>query len=570
MLLKALFKRFENISEHCATSLEIQNVIMNLITLMHDLTSQMKLKSALEFFSRLDSELKSFLSEAVEKLDRYYSISYELVCVARSKKYSIFHSVAIETSSIRRLSQSLNVDENLHSLTALQQILRSRTVVQAKALKFSLERCLRKSLQVILDDFRLIITNYYQFVKVHAEIQLLFFYELNSKRLRSRVIYFSKSACYLCHLFFKLHDQFYISRTHDRLYYKWTLPDWHSSLLEMRRRDFDVLLMQLSDVLKVKIRAVLEERSVRVNHSNESVLVMSAHWSSSNITQIVSSVSKSVVTLDLAQIQKQLSEVLDSIKSNHSIFSKVYVSSDFTNSDSHSFESSSQSELLIVAISFSSSSILMLHSSTQESITSRDLSSSDTLTDSLTTSSHTSLNPSFTATSKSYRDLTQDELVWSQISYSQIFINIDIIRLHLHLSCNIISFLNSDILSNLCWVRVKWLQDIDMKNINSQAVNVKDLAYDTEMKFHHDAACASTELHLRREEDVVSIKYTFDESRWEWKWLVRFIVCKLDQKQTRSSFFIRSLSFEEKKLTAKLHRQYHHEKSCQWKLLKSW
>ncbi len=234
--LKALFKRFEDISEHCATSLEIQNVIMNLITFMHDLTSQMKLKSALEFFSRLDSELKSFLSEAVKKLDQYYSISYELVCVARSKKYSIFHSVAIETSSIQRFSQSSDVDENLYSLTALQQILRSRTVVQAKALKFSLERCLKKSLQVILDDFRLIITNYYQFVKVHAEIQLLFFYELNLKRLQSRVICFSKSACYLCHLFFKLHDQFYISRTHDCLYYKWTLSDWQSLLLEMRRR----------------------------------------------------------------------------------------------------------------------------------------------------------------------------------------------------------------------------------------------------------------------------------------------------------------------------------------------
>lgn len=159
--LKALFKRFENISEHCAAFLEVQNVIMNLITFMHNLTLQMKLKSVLEFFSRLDFELKSFLSEAVEKLDRYYSINYELICVARSKKYFIFHNVAIKTSSIRRFSQSSNVNENLHSLTALQQILRSRTAVQAKTFKFSLKKCLRKSLQVILDDFRLIIANYY-------------------------------------------------------------------------------------------------------------------------------------------------------------------------------------------------------------------------------------------------------------------------------------------------------------------------------------------------------------------------------------------------------------------------
>jgi len=71
---------------------------------MHDLASQMKLKLAFEFFLKLDFELKSFLLEVIEKLDRYYLISYELVCVVRSKKYSIFHNVAIETSSIRRFS----------------------------------------------------------------------------------------------------------------------------------------------------------------------------------------------------------------------------------------------------------------------------------------------------------------------------------------------------------------------------------------------------------------------------------------------------------------------------------
>lgn len=33
--------------------------------------------------------------------------------------------------------------------------------MQAKALKLSLKKCLEKLLQVIFDDFRLIITNYY-------------------------------------------------------------------------------------------------------------------------------------------------------------------------------------------------------------------------------------------------------------------------------------------------------------------------------------------------------------------------------------------------------------------------
>ena len=512
--LEALFKRFEDIPKHRAASREVQDVAMDLITLMHDLASQMKLQSALES-SRLNSGFKSFLPEAVGKLGRYYSISYELVCAARSKEYSIFHSVAIETSPIRRPSQPSGVDENLHPLTALQQILRPRTVVQAKALNPSLERCLGKSLQVIHNDFRLIIADYYQFVKVHAEIQLLFFYELNPKRLRPRVICSSKSACYLCDLFFKLHGQFYIPRTHGRLYYKWTLPDWHNLLPETRRRDFDVLLMQLSDVLKVKVRAALERMPVRVNHPNESALVMPAHWSSSNITQIVPSVSESVATLDLAQTQKQLSEILDSMRSNRPISSEVPVSSRFTNSDPHSFEPSSQSELLTGAISFPSSSTLIPHSPAQESITPRGLPPPDTPTDPPTTSPHTPLNPSFTATPKPYHDLTQGKPAWSQISYPQLSINIGTTRLHLQLSCDITPRPNPDMLSNPCWVRVKWLQDTDVENISSQAVNVEDLTYDTEMKFHHGAACAPTELHLRRGEDVVSLKYTFDGPRRE-------------------------------------------------------
>ena len=527
--LEALFKKFEDISEHCATSPEVQDMAMDLITLMHELASQMKLKSALESSPRLDPVLKSFFPEAVGKLGRYYSISHELICVARSKEYSIFHSVAIGTSPIRRPSQFSGVDKNLHPLTVLQNILRPRTVMQSKALKPSLERCLGKPLQAIVDNFRLIIADYHRFVKVHAEIQLLFFYELNPGGLRPRVICSSKSACYLCNLFFKLHGQFYIPRTHGRLYYKWTLPDWHIILPEMRRRDFNVLLGQLSDILKVKVRVSLDRMPVRVNHPNESVVVVPAHWSSSNMTQAVPSISESVATLSLAQTQEQLPEILDNDISNLPIFSEIPVSSSFTKPDPHSFEISPQSELLTSAILPSSPGTLILHPPGQEPIIPRDLPPLDTSTDPpgqepitlrdlpppetshpSTTSPHTPLNPS------PYHDLTQGEPAWRQLSHPQISINIGIARLHLHLSCDINSFPNPDMPSNPsshCWVRVKWLQDNDSENINSQAVNVEDLPYDSEWELHHGATHTPTEFHLRRGEDVVSIKYTFDGPR---------------------------------------------------------
>ena len=281
--LKALFTKFEDIQEHSAASSMVQDVAMELIIQMHDLASQTKLRLALDSSKTLNPELKTFLPEAVGKLGRYYSISHELVGIARSEEYSIFNSITIETSPTPRPSRPLSVDKNVHPLTALQNILRPRSAEQSKLLKPSLERCLAKPIQVILDEFRLAITEYHKSVKVHAEIQLLFFYELNPERIRPRTICSSKSACYLCDLFFRLHGQYYVPRTHGRLYHRWTLPDWHILLPEMRCRDFDVLLRNFSDVLKVKVRVALDRGPERANHPNESILARSL----SPITQVL-------------------------------------------------------------------------------------------------------------------------------------------------------------------------------------------------------------------------------------------------------------------------------------------
>ena len=273
--LKALFMKFEDIQEHSAASSVVQDVGMELIAQMHDLASQTKLKLALNSSKTLTAELKAFLPEAVGKLGRYYSISHELVCVARSEENSIFNSIIIETAPTLRPSQPLNVDRNVHPVTTLQNILRPGSVVQSRSLKPSLERCLGKPIHVILDEFRLAIADYYKSVKVHAEIQLLLFYELNSERKRPRTICSSKSACYLCDLFFRLHGQYYVPKTHGRLYHRWALPDWHILLPEMRRRAFDVLLRNFGDVLKVKVRVALDRGPGRANHPNESTLVRS-------------------------------------------------------------------------------------------------------------------------------------------------------------------------------------------------------------------------------------------------------------------------------------------------------
>lgn len=60
--------------------------------------------------------------------------------------------------------------------------------------------------------------------KVHAEIQIVAYYEMNPTSLLPRVICSDKDACYLCNEFIKLHGKFYIPRTHGKLYPGWRVP----------------------------------------------------------------------------------------------------------------------------------------------------------------------------------------------------------------------------------------------------------------------------------------------------------------------------------------------------------
>ncbi|KAL4812263.1 hypothetical protein BDW67DRAFT_193752 [Aspergillus spinulosporus] len=60
--------------------------------------------------------------------------------------------------------------------------------------------------------------------KIHAEIQLIAYCELNMPRYKTRVICSSKDACFLCSSFIHMHGKVHIPRSHGRLYPGWRLP----------------------------------------------------------------------------------------------------------------------------------------------------------------------------------------------------------------------------------------------------------------------------------------------------------------------------------------------------------
>ncbi|KAE8440473.1 hypothetical protein EG329_007439 [Mollisiaceae sp. DMI_Dod_QoI] len=71
--------------------------------------------------------------------------------------------------------------------------------------------------------------------KIHAEIQLLFYSELETSKLPPRVLCSTKDACFLCNSFIRMFEKIHTPRCHGRLYPGWRLP-FSSRLKEMEER----------------------------------------------------------------------------------------------------------------------------------------------------------------------------------------------------------------------------------------------------------------------------------------------------------------------------------------------
>ncbi|TVY32390.1 hypothetical protein LSUB1_G008540 [Lachnellula subtilissima] len=156
--LKVLFVRLEHISDLTMERVNAEDIIRSIVKGAHEISKETGLSTALQTCSGNPS-LKHHLPEAFSKLGRYYSASLELVCAARDRTCRVFENIQVEPVEVLVPATSQEVAE----------------------------------------------------YKVHAEIQLLFFYELHLDIPRPRVICSSKSACYLCNLLFELHRGFDIS-----------------------------------------------------------------------------------------------------------------------------------------------------------------------------------------------------------------------------------------------------------------------------------------------------------------------------------------------------------------------
>jgi hypothetical protein len=86
--------------------------------------------------------------------------------------------------------------------------------------------------------------------KIHAEIQIVTWYDLHPSPHPPRVISSSKDACFLCNEFIRLHGQYHVPGSHGRLYPAWRWPniDGHE---EIQAR--------LNNVVEEKIVGIVRE-----------------------------------------------------------------------------------------------------------------------------------------------------------------------------------------------------------------------------------------------------------------------------------------------------------------------
>jgi hypothetical protein len=259
---------FERLEESDGKQVSLQH-LYDILSLARRFETQI-LATVLNHSRTTNSTLKEYLPRAIEKLGRYRVIATDLAKASRTKEHSLFRSITVRPIELpglqlgkRSLTGSLQGFERVWSRNAgdithglLHQV---REKANAKY-QTRIHTCGTPW-------------------KVHAEVQILMFYEQRPRQTLSRVICSSKSACYLCSLFLETHGKFVVPRTHGRIYDRWTLPSDTAFDSETAKSLLPVL-HRFNQAVEATIRKALNGELGRLAPPNDSVIALYEPWSS--------------------------------------------------------------------------------------------------------------------------------------------------------------------------------------------------------------------------------------------------------------------------------------------------
>ncbi|MCJ1249856.1 hypothetical protein MMC30_007082 [Trapelia coarctata] len=229
----------------------------------------------------VEEETKLRVRVTIQKLGRYYEVCLFLTAAA---KRPMFRKVQIEALPLLCPStrQPQGKDHQASLLNTLTRAL-PHSSSDTGALVQALETRSGQKFKTVEEIFQTMLKEKHP---IHAEIQLLYFYELNHIPRRPRVIASSKSACFLCNLFIRMHGKFYTPRTHGVLYHHWSLPGLETLALlsEQQRGDVGQLMHLFSLDIENLVQSKINEKKTVRRHPNESVVFFAPAWSTSSLS----------------------------------------------------------------------------------------------------------------------------------------------------------------------------------------------------------------------------------------------------------------------------------------------
>jgi hypothetical protein len=274
--LHSLFASLEAMATDEALSRVGLDVLLEIVVVARQLCSKNILELVLKS-SALGNDSQMCMARCIMKLARYSTASTFLMRAAN--KFSVFASIRVLIVKLPPPPiKSITSPESLQATITCSMFGPDEVETAVASLRARLQKKCPQSPDIENTIAGITSTKFV----VHAEIQLLIYYELNSSEPPPRVICSSKKACFLCNLFIRLHGKFIIPSTHGRLYEKWTFPESIESLPIDRAEKLGEVINRLSDFIKTELR--IEILKARKPHPApyESIMFASTVWTPPN------------------------------------------------------------------------------------------------------------------------------------------------------------------------------------------------------------------------------------------------------------------------------------------------
>jgi hypothetical protein len=481
-ILQALFAELEKMKKSEAWSESGLNLAIEIVIGVRGLKHTGIIGTILRS-SGLDSSMVTSLTTSIIKLGRYSVAARFLIRAA--EELSIFTSIEISVIKLPPIPGLLVAEPETLLPAVLNGIFDASEIESAAAItKARLERKYSK-IPVVEDVLSNISST--KFV-VHAEIQLLFHYELQPAALAPRLICSSKKACFLCNLFVKLHGKFIIPSSHGKLYEKWTLPERIDELQGARAQRVGVVMDHFNDAVVQELRLEVLMARRPYPHPFESAIFASPVWSSprsqttspSTVFQSASAVKPRSLLQDQPTVHQERDVLADSV-------SPLHQGSEDT---SGGFLENSQRSTSDPGDGHIGSSPL-------------------------TEDSEATLKGKSLETSATYIPLTRGELLVEELSDAREWLKVATPRIHLTLSFDwwkestvaLIRDKNGFEPHKRCRMKLRWLRDNEVpdKSEGEHFVNLDTFPEGSQMTFNESGG--NLKFHIGRGLDMISIEY---------------------------------------------------------------